>query len=125
MTFLRFFACICLAFGSSCALRSPETPDVGLYLKLSSSRIQLPNQWKLTPAGDYHLPLGDLPLQLTISPNKRWMAVTNNGVGSQYIQLLEADGNDIRQPRGAIYRRIVYLNLNGSSMKYYGKLLKD
>ncbi len=50
--------------------------------------IQLPNGWKLTPAG-HSLPLGDLPLNLAVSASKKLMAVTNNGQGQQTIQLID------------------------------------
>jgi YVTN family beta-propeller protein len=66
-----------------------------LYKKLSSQRVTLPNQWKLTPVGA-SLPLGDLPLNTVISPSKKLMAVTNNGVGRQFVQLFSTDG-DIKQ----------------------------
>ncbi|MCF8244992.1 MAG: hypothetical protein K9J37_11560 [Saprospiraceae bacterium] len=58
-----------------------------LYQSLAAKRVQLPNQWMLTPAGDVHRQLGDLPLQIAVSPYGNWLAVTNNGVGVQKIQL--------------------------------------
>lgn len=60
-----------------------------LYTSLAANRIQLPNQWRLTPAGRSLL-LGDLPLQLAVSPSGRYVAATNNGVGRQHIQLFDA-----------------------------------
>jgi YVTN family beta-propeller protein len=67
-----------------------------LYKTLASKRVQLPNQWKLTPVGN-SLPLGDLPLNTIISPSKKLMAVTNNGVGRQYIQLFSLNGAVVQQ----------------------------
>ncbi len=52
--------------------------------------VTLPNGWRLTPAGK-HLPLGDLPLNMAVSPNRRWLAVTNNGYGRQSIQLIDTE----------------------------------
>jgi DNA-binding beta-propeller fold protein YncE len=49
----------------------------------------LPNGWSLTPAGT-SLPLGDLPLNIAVSPNHQYMAVTNNGQGRHSLQLLNA-----------------------------------
>src|SRR6187431_2036499 len=37
--------------------------------QLESKRVGLPNGWSLTPVGK-SLPLGDLPLNMAISPNK-------------------------------------------------------
>ena len=51
-------------------------------------KIQLPNGWKLSPAGK-SIPLGDLPLNMAISKSKKWMAITNNGQGKQSLQLID------------------------------------
>ncbi len=54
----------------------------------TSNKIQLPNGWKLSPAGK-SLPLGDLPLNMAISKSKKLMAVTNNGQSKQSLQLID------------------------------------
>ena len=56
--------------------------------ELSSRRVMLPNGWQLTPVGKI-LPLGDLPLNIAISPDKKLAAVTNNGQSTQTIQLID------------------------------------
>jgi YVTN family beta-propeller protein len=53
-----------------------------------ASRIQLPNGWSLTPLGR-SLPLGDLPLNMVVSPSKKYIAITNNGESVQSIQLID------------------------------------
>src|SRR5258708_34491859 len=53
------------------------------------SKVLLSNGWSLTPAG-HSLPLGDLPLNIAVSPSKRWLAVTNNGQSTQTLQLIDA-----------------------------------
>lgn len=58
-----------------------------LYQSLADKRVQLPNQWRLTPAGEVHRQLGDLPLQIATQPFGDYYAVTNNGVGVQKLQL--------------------------------------
>lgn len=58
------------------------------------SSVRLPNGWSLSPAGT-SLPLGDLPLNMVVSPNKRFIAVTNNGQSVQSIQLIDAVGEKI------------------------------
>ena len=55
-----------------------------------SSQVTLPNGWKLTPIGE-SMPLGDLPLNLEISPSRKLMAVTNNGQGTQTIELIDVE----------------------------------
>lgn len=61
----------------------PQTPG-------ADKSILLPNGWQLTPAG-YSRDLGDLPLNIVISPNQKYLAVTNNGQSKTTIQLLSAD----------------------------------
>ena len=71
--------------------------NADLYKTLTQKRVQLPNQWQLTPAGDYSLQLGDLPLNAVWSSSKKMLAVTNNGVGKQFLQLFDASGEKLVQ----------------------------
>lgn len=54
----------------------------------TAKKVLLPNGWSLTPAGR-SLPLGDLPLNIQLSPDKHLLAVTNNGQGVQTLQLID------------------------------------
>src|SRR5689334_146770 len=54
-----------------------------------SEKVKLSNGWYLSPAGR-SLPLGDLPLNLVVSPSKKYLAVTNNGQSVQSLQLIDA-----------------------------------
>lgn len=56
--------------------------------------VLLPNGWSLSPAGRF-LPLGDLPLNIAISPNQQYLAVTNNGQSIQSIQLINPNTEKI------------------------------
>ena len=62
--------------------------------QLQNQRIGLPNGWHLTPVGK-SLPLGDLPLNIAVSNNKKYIAVTNNGQSTQTIQLLDASNHRV------------------------------
>jgi len=53
-----------------------------------TQQVLLPNGWKLSPAGTY-LPLGDLPLNIQLSPSGKMLAVTNNGQSIQSVQLID------------------------------------
>jgi len=53
-----------------------------------TNQVLLPNGWKLSPAGR-SLPLGDLPLNMQLSPSGNLLAVTNNGESTQSIQLID------------------------------------
>lgn len=58
--------------------------------EIESQRVSLPNGWKLTPVGKM-LPLGDLPLNIAVSPSKKLAAITNNGESDQTIQLVDIE----------------------------------
>jgi len=58
--------------------------------EIESTRIKLMNGWKLTPVGKM-LPLGDLPLNIALSPSGKMLAVTNNGQSDQGIQLIDSE----------------------------------
>ncbi|MCJ8209923.1 beta-propeller fold lactonase family protein [Mucilaginibacter sp. RS28] len=53
-----------------------------------TGQVLLPNGWKLSPAGR-SLPLGDLPLNIKLSPSEKLLAVTNNGQSTQELQLID------------------------------------
>jgi DNA-binding beta-propeller fold protein YncE len=53
-------------------------------------QVTLPNGWKLSPVGKL-LPLGDLPLNIAISPNQKIAAVTNNGQSTQSVELIDIE----------------------------------
>jgi YVTN family beta-propeller protein len=56
--------------------------------EIESRRVSLPNGWHLTPVGKM-LPLGDLPLNIAVSPSKRLGAVTNSGQSVHTLQLVD------------------------------------
>src|SRR5215510_14102141 len=62
--------------------------------QMEAHRIKLPNGWNLTPVGK-SLPLGDLPLNIAVSPTKKLIAVTNNGQSTQSIQLIDARSDKV------------------------------
>jgi YVTN family beta-propeller protein len=53
-----------------------------------SHKVMLPNGWQLSPAGRM-LKLGDLPLNIAVSPSGNMAAVTNNGESTQSIELID------------------------------------
>lgn len=56
--------------------------------KAQENHVLLPNGWTLSPAGN-SLNLGDLPLNLVVSPSGKYVAVTNNGQSTQSVQLID------------------------------------
>ncbi len=57
-------------------------------------KVTLPNGWSLSPAGHGYL-LGDLPLNMAVSPSKKLIAVTNNGQSTQSLQLIDSRSEKI------------------------------
>jgi YVTN family beta-propeller protein len=57
---------------------------------IEANRVTLPNGWGLTPAGKA-LPLGDLPLNIALSPSGKIAAITNNGQSDQSIELVDIE----------------------------------
>jgi len=88
----RFFLLLCALACTQFGISQPSSKafDKKLYERLKAQLIQLPNQWMLTPAGEKQQPLGDLPLQIAVSSNEQWLAITNNGVSAHTIQLFRA-----------------------------------
>ncbi|HVS96283.1 MAG TPA: bifunctional YncE family protein/alkaline phosphatase family protein [Puia sp.] len=72
-----------IALGLCLGSFAQETKD-----DLLKKKVVLPNGWALTPAGS-SLRLGDLPLNIAVSPSGRFAAVTNNGQSTQTIQLID------------------------------------
>lgn len=62
--------------------------------QLNSKRVTLPNGWKLSPHGE-SIPLGDLPLHVVVSPNQKYLLVTNNGQSVQSLQLIDVASNQV------------------------------
>ena len=58
--------------------------------QIEARRVTLPNGWSLTPVGK-QVPLGDLPLNIAISPDKKLAVVTNNGQSDQTLQLIDIE----------------------------------
>ena len=75
--------------GSPSTRPAPDAPGVLPGPIAGTVQTLLPNGWKLSPAGTA-TPLGDLPLNLQISPDGRLAAVVNCGWGQNSVQLLDA-----------------------------------
>ncbi|HWR99539.1 MAG TPA: hypothetical protein VN249_02930, partial [Prolixibacteraceae bacterium] len=76
------FLCAALIFATALTVNAQSMSQI------ESGRVTLPNGWKLTPAGKM-MPLGDLPLNMAVSPSGKFLAVTNNGQSDQSIHLID------------------------------------
>jgi YVTN family beta-propeller protein len=64
------------------------------YTIAAQQKVVLPNGWSLSPAGR-SLPLGDLPLNMAVSPSKKYIAVTNNGQSVQSLNLIDVAKGEV------------------------------
>jgi len=57
--------------------------------------VELPNGWSLSPAGTAINLSSDLPLNMAISPDGKYVAITDNGNGKEGIDLVNADKKEL------------------------------
>jgi YVTN family beta-propeller protein len=57
--------------------------------------VQLPNGWSLSPAGTALHLSSDLPLNIAISPSKKYAAITDNGNGQEGIELIDINAKKL------------------------------
>ena len=82
-----FLVSVFLIF-SSCSKSPKEVLNQQLLQKLENKRVTLPNGWSLTPP-DHSIELGDLPMNMVLSPSGKLLAVMNSGYGEQSIMLID------------------------------------
>ncbi len=89
----------CFAMLLSCCLTLPvasvslgQTKRVPQLPGKTSTGILLPNGWTLTPAGQ-QIPISDLPLNMELSKDGRYLLVTTNGNGDQTINVIDLTAN--------------------------------
>ncbi len=83
---LSLVASLTLLLFSSCEKKA-ETLDSSFLLP-GVERVQLPNGWAISPVGK-SIELGDLPMNMAISPDKKYLAVVNNGQSIQSVQVID------------------------------------
>lgn len=73
-----------------------HTGSVSVPGIIGGNKILLSNGWKLSPAGE-QIAVGDLPLNMVISPDGKYAVLTNNGAGKQSVQVLDIANNQVVQ----------------------------
>src|SRR5690349_5322788 len=63
---------------------------------LGGGETLLPNGWRIAPAGR-HLAIGDLPLNLVLSPDGKYLIVSNNGYAKPTLRVVDLDRGEIVQ----------------------------
>ncbi len=72
------FLCLIIFLSLNVSAQEPFLPKA----------VQLPNGWSLSPAGTAINLSSDLPLNMALSPNAKYLAVTDNGNGKEGIDLI-------------------------------------
>ncbi len=87
------FGCVVAAvvFLAGCSTGSSTLPGT-----MADGRVRLPNGWLLSPAGT-HVGVGELPLNMDVTPDGRYLIVTNNGTGVQSVSVIDADAWQVVQ----------------------------
>jgi YVTN family beta-propeller protein len=91
---------------------------------LANTRLVLPNGWSITPAGKSVALNYDLPLNMVLSPNKKMMAITNNGQGNQAISMFDLSSETIVQEE-AIAKAYIGLGFSDNGKKLYASAGND
>lgn len=66
--------------------------------------------WKLTPAGQ-QLTLGDFPMGAAVSPDHKYMVVTNDGDGTQSLQVVDLSSRKVVQTISYYSPNALYLGI--------------
>jgi YVTN family beta-propeller protein len=106
-------------FGILAQHNFPET-----IKKLSENRLQLPNGWSITPAGKSIALNHDLPLNMVLSPDKKLLAITNNGQSTQSIALLDLASETIVHDE-PIAKAYIGLGFSADGKKLYASAGND
>ena len=82
---LAVAACIAVVPGASAADTKPKVVWPGLQ---KDGTVQLPNQWKLNPAGT-HVEVGDFPVNVQLHPTGQFAAVLHCGLKDHEVHILD------------------------------------
>ncbi len=63
---------------------------------LGAGETLLPNGWRIAPAGR-HMAIGDLPLNLVLSPDGRYLIVSNNGYVKPTLRVVDLERGIVSQ----------------------------
>lgn len=92
---------------------SPDIPkQIQKQIAVGADKPMTSYDWTLTPAGDQKT-LGDFPIGAAMSPDHRYMVVTNDGFGMQSIQVVDLAKEQVLQtisyrPPEALYLGVAF-----------------
>ena len=96
-TFVRLFTiAFSVAAAAGVAVAQRGAPPVTWPGSLGGGETLLPNGWRIAPAGR-HMSIGDLPLNMVLSPDGRSLIVTNNGYAKPTLRVVDLERGDVAQ----------------------------
>jgi YVTN family beta-propeller protein len=94
MTLRTFSAALFAALAAFSGCTQPSR--ITLPGPTDDGRTLLPNGWSLSPAGK-HLTVGELPMNMAITPDGKFALVNNNGTREQGISVIDIDRWEVIQ----------------------------
>src|SRR5438552_3498682 len=90
------FSAIAFAVASITTMVVAQRADVASLRPgyLGGGITLLPNGWRIAPAGR-HMPIGDLPLAMVLSPDGHSLVVTNNGYQQPTLRVVDLDRGQV------------------------------
>jgi len=87
---------LAVAAAAGAVIAQHADPQAVLPGSLGGGETLLPNGWKIAPAGR-HLAIGDLPLNLVLSPDGRYLIVTNDGYAKPTLRVVDLQHGVVSQ----------------------------
>ena len=87
---------IASAAGVTIAQKTPPQPAPVKPGPLGAGVTLLPNGWKIAPVGR-HIQIGDLPLNMTFSPDGKYLIVANSGFAKPTMRVVDLQSDHVIQ----------------------------
>ncbi len=98
--FVDFVRLLTIAFSvaaaAGVAVAQRGAPPVTLPGSMGGGETLLPNGWRIAPAGR-HMAIGDLPLNEVLSPDGRYLIVSNNGYAKPTLRVVDLERGVVSQ----------------------------
>ena len=79
---------IAIGWGTLRTIAQSAAPPAALPGAMADGTTMLPNGWRIQPAGK-HLKVGDMPLNLTQTPDAKYLVVTSNGLAKPALHVID------------------------------------
>ena len=87
---------LCLLVTGAASVAQQGTPPAARPGSLGGGETLLPNGWRIAPAGR-HMTIGDLPLNLVLSRDGKFLIVANNGYAKPTLRVVDLERGYVAQ----------------------------